>query len=728
MGHVDSDVPVMEPPNGAKPSRKRKRPKVPEQQRQRAAVACGSCRRLKEKCNGKIPCDRCQKYHRVCEPASVTQSTTAPSQKTEGEGLEVSARRVQHLEYVARHFLGDNSLTDDALSKIVARLESENSAYTAGQPSDDPEAPALDEERFTVQNVSPNTTHYSGEFSHWSFSMRLKSYVEQQLQVANGRKTEDQFQVLDYWRAHHLKSRDSRMKTVLDSLPPKEVALFLSSVYFRFAQTNTFFADEGWIREKLDTLYQQNIVLNADDACWLCSTLSVLAVGTQFAHMPQAVSGQSENGIETVADAVGISFYQMAADLIPDVVAIASVDSVQAFLCLAHFALPMDAHGVSYTYLGLALRMAIQNGMHRKYLGNEFDEHTLDLRNRLWWSTYRLEKRVSILHGRPSSISSSEIDADHPADVMQPGKPATGNRQFESSMTKITDWLGDMSFLVFMLRKSTRLRHTYFERLLHVKGQFLEWWNTAQIPDFESATTRAVLHLHLSKHMNLVFVGRPFLLNKAKTNTKTPERSGQAEVNQRWTELADDAVRSAEQIITIEQHMHGTIGLAKASWTEFSSCRAAVLVLLAQCLHESSEHVLGVLENGMHLIRYMSTANASTRSEASLMASLETAIRHLHTRRGQSASQEVTETLNNFKKWASHFQGETPEPTEGLFDPLPTHMAAAVDMYDTFGDLDWNPFDASLFDDTPIDFGELGMHHFDEAFSIADMQPPTAPP
>ncbi|KAF2216295.1 hypothetical protein CERZMDRAFT_7314, partial [Cercospora zeae-maydis SCOH1-5] len=610
-----------------------KRPKVPEQQRQRAAVACGSCRRLKEKCNGKIPCDRCQKYHRVCEPASIAPSTTTcnnGARKTECDSVEIPARRIQHLEYLARHFLGDVSLADDALAKIVAKLESENNDYTAGKPpTNEPDTPGLDDEQFTVQNVSPNTTHYSGEFSHWSFSMRLKSYVEQQLLVTNGSKTEDQFQVLHYWRAHHLKSRDSRMKTVLDSLPPKEVALFLSSVYFRFAQTNTFFADEGWIREKLDTLYQPGIVLNADDACWLCSTLSILAVGTQFAHMPQAVAGQNENGIETVADAVGISFYQMAADLIPDVVAIASVDSVQAFLCLAHFALPMDAHGVSYTYLGLALRMAIQNGLHRKYLGNEFDAPTLDLRNRLWWSTYRLEKRVSILHGRPSSISSSEIDADPPANAMQPTSQATGNRYFESTMTKITDWLGDMAFLIFMLRKSTRLRHTYFERLLQVKGQYLEWWTTAQIPDIKTTTTRPVAHLHLSKHMNLVFVGRPFLLNKAKSDMDAPEQNGQTNVNERWTELADDAIRAAEQIITIEQHMHETIGLAKTSWTEFSSCRAAVLVLLAQCLHEPSQHVLDVLEQGMHLIRYMSSANASTRSETSLMASLETAIRHL---------------------------------------------------------------------------------------------------
>lgn len=723
--HLPVPVPVPVPVSvPAKPPRKRKRPKVPEQQRQRAAVACKSCRRLKEKCDGQVPCSRCSRYNRLCEPADAasrpaSSSHNGPS-KSHAERASPSHERVQHLEYIARHFLGDVTLTDDALSKIVAKLESESDG-THRKPTDDPETPTLEEERFSVQNVSANTTsgssiwHYSGEFSHWNFSMRLKSYVEQQL----GGEAVNQFQVLDYWRPHHLKSRDSSMKSILESLPGKDVALFLVSKFCQFAQQTTFFVEEGWVRERVNALYRKNIVLTADDACWLCSTLMVLAVGTQFAHMPQNTPTYGEDAIESVADAVGISFYQQAADLIPDIIAIASVDSVQAFLLLAHYALPLDAHGVAYTYLGLALRMAIQNGMHRKHLGNEFDAYTQDLRNRLWWSTYRLEKRVSILHGRPASISSNEVDADHPVDTISATESETDIRRLENSMTKITDWLGDMAFVIFMLRKSPpSLRHTYFERLLQIKGQYLEWWQSAHIPDINTMQqSRAVAHLHLSKHMNLVFVGRPFLLNRARLNAATARKlSGRAMLNERWSELAGEALRSAEQIVAIEQQMHATIGLAKASWVEFSACRAAVLVLLAQCLHESSQQTRDVLGKGMNLIRYMSSANASTRSEASLVTSLENAIRHLDAQRGH----EVAETLSNFKNLATRFQGDTREPAEGLFDPLPAHTAGAFDMYEPFGDLDWSPFDASMFNETPIDFEALGMHHFDEAFSISN--------
>lgn len=702
------------PPAASKP-RKRKRPRVPEEQRQRASVACGSCRRLKEKCDGNIPCSRCQRYNRTCMPASNTPRNASSPLDRKTDGFE--NERVRHLEFIARHFLGDIPLTDDALAKIVSRLESEHDGHASQKPSSEEETPALDEERFTHQTISRNITHYSGEFSHWNFSLRLKQKVEQQLQSSAGGDALSAYQVLDYWRANHLKSRERNMRSILTSLPPRDIAMFFTDAYFKHAQINTFFVEEGWARERIDALYQPDPVFTADDACWLCSALMVLAVGTQFGHMSPHTVG--DDSFESFADAVGMNFYQMAANMIPDVIAIASVDSVQAFLLLAHYALPLDAHGVAYTYLGLALKMAIQNGMHRKYHGNDLDSVSIDLRNRLWWSVYGLEKRISILHGRPTSISSSEIDAEYPTD-RNPGHPIGSQaRLYENALTKTTDWLGDIAFVIHMLRKAPhRLRHAYFERLLQVRQQYLDWWRSANIPIVIS--TRAIAHLQLAYHLNIVYMGRPFMLSGIKVHsTSRSQSNAKAEMNQRWTELARDAVTSACEVIAVCQRLHDSIGLCKASYREFSSCRAAVLVLLAQCLTESSKQLRDTLAKAMQLVAYMSTANASTRSEASLMASIDAAVHRLDAQRGVDATVEVAETLNNFKKWASRFNEEAPaQPDPGLDDPFGT-AGATLDMQDTFGDFNWSPLDASIFDEAPIDFEGLGMHHFDEAFSIA---------
>jgi hypothetical protein len=565
--------------------------------------------------------------------------------------------------------------------------------------------------------VTPNTAHYSGEFSHWNFSQRLRQQVEQQLQSSTGGESAKEFQVLDYWRAHHLKSRDFTMKKIMQSLPPKEVAVFLVDVYFRYAQTNTFFVEEKWTRERVEALYSPHLMLTADDACWLCTMLMVLAIGTQFAHMAQVPSHPGEDGIESVADAVGTSFYQMAGELIPDIIAIASVDSVQAFLLIAHYTLPLDAHGVAYTYLGLALRMAIQNGMHRKSHGNDLDPSMHEMRNRLWWSTYRLEKRVSVLHGRPTSISSSEVDAEYPLDFLPGIVMDPQSRKLENIMTKITDWLGDIAFIILMLRKCpVRLRHTYFERLLHVRSQYLDWWNSSEIPSLTEFHSRQVTHIHIAYHMNLVYLGRPFMLNENKTSP--PPSSGKTNVTLHRAELAHEAVSSAQQIIRSCQQLQETTGLAKASYIEFNSCRAAVLVLLAKSLQGCSREVRNNLTHGMHLIRYMASGSQSNTSEASIMNSIEAAIRQLDARRGIDASLEVARTLSNFKKWASRFNDGEPRHVEetALVDPNTAPSKVDLDVHEAF---DWSPFDAAIFDEASVDLEGLGMHHFDEAFSIA---------
>ncbi|KAK9559850.1 hypothetical protein V6000_006954 [Aspergillus fumigatus] len=43
-----------------------KRPRVSEENRKRAVRACDGCRRVKEKCEGGVPCRRCLRYRRQC--------------------------------------------------------------------------------------------------------------------------------------------------------------------------------------------------------------------------------------------------------------------------------------------------------------------------------------------------------------------------------------------------------------------------------------------------------------------------------------------------------------------------------------------------------------------------------------------------------------------------------------------------------------------------------------
>jgi hypothetical protein len=94
-------------------------------------------------------------------------------------------------------------------------------------------------------------------------------------------------------------------------------------------------------------------------------------------------------------DSVGLVFYHVACKFIPDVLLVASHESVQVFLLLATYSLPVSTGGLAYTYYGLAMKMAIQNGMHRRYVGGDIDARTIETRNRLFWTAYTVEKYVS---------------------------------------------------------------------------------------------------------------------------------------------------------------------------------------------------------------------------------------------------------------------------------------------------------------------------------------------
>lgn len=186
--------------------------------------------------------------------------------------------------------------------------------------------------------------------------------------------------------------------SAIDSLPPRHVARFLAQTYFEFAQTNCFYVEERWLRLKLEFLYEQPGDVNSGDAAWICAVLMVLAIGTQFAHLaagpPTEPLSTVSNDDSSVEEDVGLTFYQTACKLIPDIITIASMESVQACLLLAHYALPLDTQGLAYTYLGLSIKMAIQNGMHRKYGGVDLDAWTIETRNRLWWTAYTVERYV----------------------------------------------------------------------------------------------------------------------------------------------------------------------------------------------------------------------------------------------------------------------------------------------------------------------------------------------
>lgn len=197
-----------------------------------------------------------------------------------------------------------------------------------------------------------------------------------------------------FFRATDLHSACSSVALAKSYLPPKPIAEFLANAFMKYSQTNYFYFDEATFRERLDFYYSTTDPPSINDAGWICTLLMTFAIGTQFAHMQSKSTpgGVTSATGSTPDDQIGLELYRFACRLIPDLITVASVETVQAFLLMGVYTLPIDTAGLAYVYYGLAIKMAIQNGMHRKLPEGNLAPEIVEVRNRLWWSAYSLER------------------------------------------------------------------------------------------------------------------------------------------------------------------------------------------------------------------------------------------------------------------------------------------------------------------------------------------------
>ncbi|KAJ5525428.1 hypothetical protein N7494_012078 [Penicillium frequentans] len=709
------------------PAPQQKRQRVAEENRKRAVRACDGCRRVKEKCEGGVPCRRCLRYRRQCnfthiDPVEKSRSTSVSLLDRAASVSHhelVEAERVRYMECILSYYAPGLTFDIQSLRKAAEDLkskhrESESDALSTKVDANELEDLAIDEEDFTIKALPNNTAQYSGEFSYLNFSMKIRKKIDEWMKTAAPDASSEVEPFEDRWRATQLQSGSSLVSSSITCLPPRYVAEFLVQIFFKYAQTNNFYVEEDWLCQKLNICYTNPSSLSSDDAGAVCAILMVLAVGTQFAHMESPtpvnclpVDSAANQDHHFSEDEVGLTFYQFASKLLPDIIATASVRSVQACLLIGTYLLPLDTSGLCYTYFGLALKLAIQNGMHRRYHGEGLSSRMIETRNRVFWTAYTIEKRISILHGRPASLADADVDAPFPVDF--PGlMPATQQSNHTNMVTLITLTLklGQVSNEITSLRTCPKgQQQDCLERLLNIRKHLIEWWST--LPEETSCRDlnpagplfRSNVHLKLDYCLTRIFIGRPFLFSNIKA-LQTPNFQafkGPSGISKIRTTLVTDCVEAALEIIDLCRLLRDETGLARASFTEFSSCRAALLVILAQGLTKRTERLGAALEQGVSLIKIMSMGVGSARSAVSVIEALERAIRRLEmwseSQQAQSNGGSLESAYDRFKNWemlwktgpvspttASSWEQKNPHVGDGIGLPqgMPSHTPAPL--------------------------------------------------
>lgn len=193
------------------------------------------------------------------------------------------------------------------------------------------------------------------------------------------------FNILEYY------GDSTRLNALAAKLPPFREAESLTNVFFTYLESNWYYFDESWFRDLLAQVYQERSPAQQFQCTTICLVFLVLALGDSFKHVNQSppVESHPDPALEEVP---GRRFYQLAIGLMPSVLAANTVESVQCCLLAALYVLPIQNTSLHYTYLGLALRLAVSLSLHLGGTDDQITPGNREIRNRVFWTAYCLER------------------------------------------------------------------------------------------------------------------------------------------------------------------------------------------------------------------------------------------------------------------------------------------------------------------------------------------------
>ncbi|KAJ5493004.1 hypothetical protein N7539_001750, partial [Penicillium diatomitis] len=636
---------------------------------------CDECRRLKEKCEGGTPCKRCIHSRRRCEMSQLSRTRNfrpyIPETRIAKSDYQELIDRSKCMERILKRTIRGIRLDTKSLAHLADTLDhdGDNAGDAESEPAAEVEELEMNDEACTMDPVDEKTTHFSGEFSYWNFSMRLKQQIEQMGGLeCQSRKADHAW---NFPRAHHLQPGRSHLSAAMSCCPPRPVGEFLARVFFKHVETHYYLVEKVWLSDKMSILYDDPSKFTTKGGEVVLSILlTVFAIGSQYAHLESSSKAPKEQHEQSLSEEdIGATFYQQAIRLLPEIIELSSLESVQACLLFGYYALPVDTSGLGYIYVNLAIRLAMQNGMHRKCASGAFSAAIVETRNRVWWTAYLLERKISIFHGRPLSICRKDVDALLPAYRAEQDSSDTQTcvARAEASI-RLIDYLEELFINVNSLRScdKSQIPNT-ISHLLASKDSLKVWWES--LPRDLTTTAlqplhqlRSVIHFQLEYCLVRMFIGRPFLLKREgqestytspaeSETTPASERRSSDNVRLKNTlsrkTLVEDCIKAATDALSILQDLRDSTGLARASYIEYSACRASLLVLIAYSIQQSSERYRNLLLKGLDMIREMSAAGESARSEVYLIETLERALARLH------AGVQHAQQADNATSWLS---------------------------------------------------------------------------
>ncbi|KAF4340688.1 transcriptional regulatory [Fusarium beomiforme] len=402
-------------------------------------------------------------------------------------------------------------------------------------------------------------------------------------------------------------TEQARLKKLVDSFPPRSIADFLLQVCIRRGTDVFFYFDQAQLIHELDQFYASTSCPLRFDPSFICLALTIFALGSHWTPLERPGSLRIDEHDP------GRLFFEKAKALVPDIIERPGLRSIQACLILGVYLMPLNAIGSSYVYTGMALRKALAFDLHQDSDDQSINAREREVRRRLWWSIYSLERCSTIKLNRPRSVAPEIITVPLPTIL-----PEFDNTQ------KFNNVLLQIAFarLIIILDRvadweSTVTNTSNREDTESLEDQLRQWKDTLTegfdletIPPQDSRY-RAVFHIWLNYYyawivmgkMSLITVVRMTLRQHLGGDSESSNLDGKAE------KLSKSCSKASKKLLQLFEDLNQTGYTTRFSFTDFQGCSIATIVTLIAGILDRDPGYERRVRFGLDFLRRMATGN-----------------------------------------------------------------------------------------------------------------------
>lgn len=215
------------------------------------------------------------------------------------------------------------------------------------------------------------------------------------------------------------------------------------------------------------------------------------------------------------------------------------------------------------------------------------------------------------------------------------------------------------------------LRSSALRNILRIKRQLQDYWES--LPELVCCRDltpggplfRFNIHLALTYYLVHIFIGRSFIMNETNLSRDSEKQiPGWSEFRE---EIVNNCLQSAVSAIEMCQLLDDEMGLARSSYTEFTTCCSALIVILAERIYSENPHLKVVCTKGIELLKKASVGIFSRNSEKLAVESLELAIHKLDNSKTDDLGEPNAHGYMQFRNWVSLQQAARVEASPRLW-------------------------------------------------------------